>query len=142
MANAGALGLRPDTLTGTMFDSPGTPWTIDMQAGGFGVCASTTPTEDFGGTGCITPGTPAANEPVGALELGSGNPAVIVVGPLNPVVTRVVATLTDGETVQMPFKRIDGRGMSADVLSPGKALRAMTAYKSDGSVFAHADWGS
>jgi hypothetical protein len=56
-------------------------------------------------------------------------------------VTRVVATLTDGQTVQLPFKIIDGRGVCADVFGPGKALRALTAYESNGSVFAHQNWG-
>jgi len=129
------------TFTGTMVDSPGTPWTIDVQAGGFGVCEYTTQSEHFGGMGCTPPGSQAAKEPINGLELGNGDPAVIVVGPLDPRVTRVVATLTDGQTVQLPFKLIDGRGMSADVLAPGKSLSALTAYESNGSVFAHVNWG-
>jgi hypothetical protein len=129
------------TFTGTMVDSPGTPWTIDVQAGGFGFCEYTTPSEHFGGMGCTPPGSQAEKQPINGLELGNGNPAVIVVGPLDPVVTRVVATLTDGQTVQLPFKIIDGRGVCADVFGPGKALRALTAYESNGSVFAHQNWG-
>ena len=109
------------TFTGTMVDSPGTPWTIDVQAGGFGVCEYTTRSEHFGGMECTPPGSQAASEPINGQELGNGDPAVIVVGPLDPRVTRVVATLTDGQTVQLPFKLIDGRGMSADVLAPGKS---------------------
>jgi hypothetical protein len=129
------------TFTGTMVDSPGTPWTIDVQAGGFGFCEYTTQSEHFGGMACTPPGSPAEKEPINTTELGNGDPAVIVVGPLDPAVTRVVATLTDGQTVQLPFKIVDGRGICADVLAPGKALRALTAYQSDGSVFAHANWG-
>ena len=90
---------------------------------------------------CTPPTAHAEKAPINGMELGDGDPAVIVVGPLDPVVTRVVATLTDGQMVQLPFKTIDGRGLCADVLAPGKALRALTAYESDGSVFAHQNWG-
>lgn len=128
------------TMAGTMFDSPGTAWTIEVRAGGFGVCAYTTPPEHFGGMECTPPGSPAMKEPIDASEMGNGDPAVIIVGPLDPIVTRVVATLTDGETAQMPLKTIDGKGMAADVFAPGKVLKALTAYESNGSVFAHLNW--
>lgn len=129
------------TFTGSMFGAPKTPWTIDVQAGGFGVCEYTTPPEPFGGMACTPPGSQASKEPIDAVELGSGNPAVLVIGPLDPTVTRVTVTLTDGETVQLPFKRIDGQGICADVFAPGKAISTVTAYQSNGSIYAHIHWG-
>jgi hypothetical protein len=129
------------TFTGTAFDAPGTPWTIDVRAGGFGVCEYTAPSiGHVGGVGCTQPGFQAANHPLGGLELGGGDPAVIVAGPLDPQVTRMVATLTDGETVQLPFKTIDGRGIVADVLAPGKKVSRLTAYEKNGSMLAYVAW--
>ena len=75
------------------------------------------------------------------MELGDGNPAVLVLGPLDPAITRVVVTLTDGETAQMQFKTIDGKGMAAEVFAPGKVIGSMTAYTKNGSVYAHRTWG-
>lgn len=129
------------TFTGTEFDAPGTPWTIEVQAGGFGICENTTSSEHFGGAGCTPPGSPAEKDPLSGLELGDGNPAVLVLGPLNPAIARVVVTLTDGETAQMQFKTIDGKGMAAEVFAPGKVIGSMTAYTKDGSVYAHQTWG-
>jgi hypothetical protein len=131
----GDRGLTGDLAQTTLakFDAPGTPWTIHVQTGGFGVCEFATPsTEHFGGAGCARPGFQAANHPLDGLGVGGGDPAVLVVGPLEPRVTRVtrvVATLTDGETVQLPFRTIDGEGSGADVFAPSKKVDSLTAYE-------------
>lgn len=132
-----ALAPATVTFTGTMVDSPGTPWTVVVRAGGFGVCQYTVSPEHFGGMGCTPPGSPAASQPLNEIGIGNGNPAVFTVGLLDPAVTRVVATLKGGQQVQLPFKMIDGRGMCAEVLAPGKVLVGLTAYDASGKVFAH-----
>lgn len=132
-----ALAPATVTFTGKMVDSPGTPWTIVVRTGGFGVCEYTVGSEHLGGMGCTPPGSPAASRPLDFDELGDGDPAVITVGLLDPAVTRVVATLKGGQQVQLPFKTIDGKGMCADVLAPGKVPIGLTAYDASGRVFAH-----
>lgn len=134
-----ALATARVTFTGTMVDSPGTPWTAVVQAGGFGVCVDITGTEHsehLGGKTCLPPAALAAKG-LDFTEPGSGDPAVFSVGPLDPSVTRIVATLEGGQEVQLPSTTIDGWRMFADVLAPGKALAGLTAYEGDGSVYGH-----
>lgn len=135
--------LAPATITfaGTLGDSPGTPWTIVVQTGGFGVCEYSIPGKDYGGVGCTPPRSALARSPLNfSYSQSDGNkPFVITVGLLDPTVTRVVATFAGGAQVQLPLKTIDGKGMCADILAPGKVLIGVTAYDASGKVFAHTD---
>jgi len=132
-----ALAPATVTLTGTMVDAPGSAWTLGVQAGGFGICMYPTAGEPFGDVACIPPGSQTSTKPLEVRELGDKDPATLVVGPLDPAVTRVVATLKGGQTVDMPIKTIDGLVMGADVFAPGKVVTGVTAYKANGGVFAH-----
>jgi hypothetical protein len=110
-------------------------------AGGFGICMYTTGEQHFGGMECTPPNSPAFRQSLGVGELGDGDPAVLTVGPLDPAVTRVVATLKGGQTVDLPLKAIDGLVLGADVFAPGKVVTGVTAYKANGEVYAHTSIG-
>lgn len=131
------------TLTGAMADAPGTGWTVHVYAGGFGICLvgsirkagwECTPTSGSG-----NPATQARKLSVSTQGDGdTADAAFFVAGPLDPSVTRLVETFAGGKQVDLPVRRLDGWGFSADAFARGGDLDVqLTAYDAAGQVVEH-----
>jgi hypothetical protein len=121
---------------GTSFTSPwgGTSnppeFTIEVRAGGFGICAY-----DIHLPSPSMSCSPA-NGPAGYRYISSTNasPWDILVEPLDPTVTRVTVTLVGGKKVQLPVHTIDGKVMAAGEIVMDE-LTGVTAYDASGKAF-------
>ena len=125
-----ALTLAPATATiRQAADGPHVPaWSVTVVLGPFGLCFPLPQTASF----CEPPHTPTEN----TLDLQTSTAPPSGIGVLNPAVSKVVAVLSDGTTVDLPIVVADGIPVFGYEFAAGTRIASITTYDSSGKQLA------
>ena len=123
-----ATTLAPATATiRQAADGPHVPaWSATVDFGPTGACFELSPGESF----CQSQQTPAAD----TLQISTSENPPSGVGTLNAAVSKVVAVLSDGTTVDLPLVSIDGMKAFGYEFSAGTHIVSIATYDSGGKL--------